>query len=111
MALSNENDATLPPPKVVSASGYTCWVTTRHPRVQVPRDPELDRAIARGRGVLGPGVPSSKIVHTLAVRGAAALDRDHEAENRARDFLISAAAGDSGLDLASLRDVRDRAWR
>ncbi len=96
---------------MVSASGYTRWVTTRHPRIQVPRDPELDRAIARGRGVLGPGAPSSKIVHALAVRGAAALDQDREARDRARDFLIGAAEGSSGLDLGKLRDVRDRAWR
>lgn len=27
------------------------------------------------------------------------------------DFLISVADGDSGLDLESLRTVRDRAWR
>ncbi|MGA8365460.1 MAG: hypothetical protein WB709_13220 [Solirubrobacteraceae bacterium] len=86
-------------------------MTTRHPRIQVPRDPELDRAITRGRGVLGPGIPSSQIVHALAVRGAAALDRDRDAEDRARDFLISAADGDSGLDLEGLGDMRDRAWR
>lgn len=96
---------------MVSASGYTCGVTSRHPRIQVPRDPELDRAIARGRDALGPGAPSSKIVHALAVRGASALDQDREAQRRARDFLISAAEGSSGLDLERLRDVRDRAWR
>lgn len=86
-------------------------MASRHPRVQVPRDGELDRAIARGRGVLGPGVSSSQVVHALAVRGAEALERDRQAENRARDFLISVAEGSSGLDLARLRDVRDRAWR
>ena len=99
------------PSTVVSACGYTAGVTSRHPRIQVPRDPELDRAIARGRGALGPGTPSSKIVHALAVRGAAALDQDREAQRRARDFLIGAAEGSSGLDLERLRDVRDRAWR
>ncbi len=61
--------------------------------------------------MLGPGIPSSKIVHELAIRGAAALDRDREAEDRARDFLIGDAEGSSGLDLEELRDVRDRAWR
>lgn len=30
---------------------------------------------------------------------------------RARNFLISVADGTSGLDLDSLRTVRDRAWR
>jgi hypothetical protein len=33
------------------------------------------------------------------------------AARRARNFLISLADGTSGLDLASLRTVRDRAWR
>ncbi len=111
MALSDEDSVTLVPTQMVSASGYTERVATRHPRIQVPRDPELDRAIARGRSVLGPGVPSSKIVHALAVRGAGALDQDREAKDRTRDFLISAAEGSSGLDLEGLRDVRDRAWR
>lgn len=86
-------------------------MASRHPRIQVPRDGELDRAIARGRGVLGPGAPSSQVVHALAVRGAEALERDRQAGDRARDFLISVAEGSSGLDLERLRDVRDRTWR
>ncbi len=47
----------------------------------------------------------------LAVRGAAALEQDRQAEQRARDFLLEVADGASGLDLESLRTVRDRAWR
>jgi hypothetical protein len=86
-------------------------MASRHPRIQVPRDRELDHAIARGRGVLGPGVPSSQVIHALAVRGAEALERDRQAEGHARDFLISVAEGSSGLDLERLRNVRDRAWR
>lgn len=65
----------------------------------------------RGRSLLGPEVPSSRIVHALAVRGAAALEHDREAHESARDFLISVADGSSGLDLERLRDARDRAWR
>jgi len=85
-------------------------VTSRHRRIQVPCDPELDRAIARARGAFKPGAPSSQIVHALAVRGAQALEQDREAEEHARAFLISVAEGASGLDLERLRDVRDRAW-
>ncbi len=65
----------------------------------------------RGRSLLGAEIPSSQIVHALAVRGAAALEHDRQAQERARDFLISVAEGSSGLDLERLRDVRDRAWR
>jgi hypothetical protein len=61
--------------------------------------------------MLGAEIPSSRIVHALAVRGAAALEHDRQAQERARDFLISVAEGSSGLDLERLRDVRDRAWR
>jgi hypothetical protein len=86
-------------------------MSTRYPRIQVPRDPDLERAIARARAVFGPGTPSSQVVHALAVRGAAALDRDREAAARAREFLLSVAEGSSGLDLERLRSVRDRAWR
>jgi hypothetical protein len=83
---------------------------SRHPRIQVPRDPELDRAIARAYPMLGRGTPSSQIVHALAVRGANALEHDRQADLRARAFLVSVAEGTSGLDLERLRDVRDRAW-
>ena len=100
-----------PSTSLVSASGYTTAMATRHPRIQVPRDPALDRAITRGRGIMGAGVSSSKIVHELAVQGAAALERDRESERRAREFLVSVAEGTSGLDLERLRDVRDHAWR
>jgi hypothetical protein len=86
-------------------------MASRHPRIQVPRDHELDRAIRRGRVVLGTGAPSSQVVHALAVRGAAALDQDRQAQGAAREFLIRVAEGTSGLDLERLRSVRDRAWR
>jgi hypothetical protein len=66
---------------------------------------------SRARAVLGPGAPSSRVVHDLAVRGAAALEQDREAAERAREFLLSVADGSSGLDLEGLRSVRDRAWR
>jgi hypothetical protein len=86
-------------------------VTSRHPRIQVPRDPELERAITHARAVLGPGEPMSRLVHQLAVRGAAEIELDRRAQERARDLLTNVADGTSGLDLERLRSVRDRAWR
>jgi hypothetical protein len=61
--------------------------------------------------VLGAGTPSSQVVHALALRGAAALEQDRRGEERAREFLVKVADGAAGLDLGSLRTVRDRAWR
>lgn len=82
----------------------------RHSRVQVPRDPDLERAIRRGRAVLGASAPTSRVVHELAVRGAEALESDQAAERRAAEFALSVAEGTSGLDLESLRSARERAW-
>jgi hypothetical protein len=86
-------------------------MASRHPRIQVPGDPDLQRAIARARELAGPNVPASQVVRELALRGAAALDADRERDSRARDFLVSVAEGHSGLDLERLREVRERAWR
>jgi hypothetical protein len=86
-------------------------VASRHPRVQVPVDPEVADAIERGRRVVGRDAPASRVLRALALRGAAAMDSDADAEAAARDFLLSVADGTSGLDLEGLRTVRDRAWR
>ncbi|HET6570834.1 MAG TPA: hypothetical protein VFG58_05035 [Solirubrobacterales bacterium] len=86
-------------------------MASRHARVQVSRDPMLERAIKRGRSVLGAAVPTSQVVRELALRGAEAFEADRAASDQARDFLISVASGGSGLDLEDLRSVRERAWR
>jgi len=78
--------------------------------VQVSRDPDLERAIKRGRSALGPSTPTSQIVRELALRGAAALEDEQAATRRAADFALSVADGTSGLDLDSLKTARERAW-
>lgn len=93
-----------------SASGYTREVASRHPRIQVPVDSEVAEAIERGRQLVGRDAPASQVLRALALRGAAAVESDADAEAAARDFLVSVADGTSGLDLDALRSVRDRAW-
>lgn len=96
----------------MSARGYAdVAVSSRHARIQVPVDPEIEAAIARARRFVGDSAPASQVVRTLALRGAAALDEDDAARERAADFLVSVAEGRSGLDLERLRTARDRAWR
>ncbi|MDQ3631787.1 MAG: hypothetical protein M3417_11080 [Actinomycetota bacterium] len=85
-------------------------MASRHPRIQVARDPDLAAAIERGRSLVGPGAPASQIVRALALRGAAALDEDREAAERARQFLYDVADGRAAFDPAALETVRDRAW-
>jgi len=82
----------------------------RNDRVQVPRDPALDRAIKRGRAAMGPSTPTSKVVRELALRGADAFEGDEVAERKAMNFALSVADGTSGLDLDRLRSARERAW-
>lgn len=86
-------------------------MSSRYARIQVPADPELKAAVARGRQVVGASAPASQVVRALALRGAAALDEDDASRKRATEFLVSVAEGASGLDLERLRTVRDRAWR
>jgi hypothetical protein len=85
-------------------------MASRHPRVQVSRDPDLERAIRRGRSLLGPSTPTSRVVRELALRGAEALEGDRAATRRAIDFALSVTDGASGLDLDSLKTARERAW-
>lgn len=86
-------------------------MSSRHARIQVPADPELEAAVARGRQLVGASAPASQVVRALALRGATALDEDHASRQRATEFLVGVAEGTSGLDLERLRTVRDRAWR
>jgi len=51
------------------------------------------------------------VVHDLALRGLAAVEAEAASNNRGLDFLVAVADGTAGLDLDSLRTVRDRAWR
>jgi hypothetical protein len=85
-------------------------MASRHPRVQVSRDPDLERAIKRGRTALGPSTPTSRVVRELALRGAEAFESDEAATQRAIDFALSVSDGTSGLDLESLKTARERAW-
>jgi hypothetical protein len=85
-------------------------MASRHRRVQVSRDPDLEQAIRRGRAALGGAIPTSRIVRELALRGAEALESDQVATQRAADFALSVADGTSGLDLAGLKTARDRSW-
>ncbi len=83
----------------------------RHFRVQVPRDPDWERAIKRACAVLGASAPTSRVVHELALHGAEALESDQAAKRRAAEFALSVADGASGLNLESLRSARERAWK
>lgn len=84
---------------------------TKHPRINVTKDPELAEAIARSRPLLN-GAPEATIVHDLAIRGAEALAADEELRAKAIEELVQLATDpDSELDRDALLDVRRTAWR
>jgi hypothetical protein len=85
-------------------------MASRHPRVQVSRDPDLERAIRRGRAVMGASTPTSRVVRELALRGAEAVESDRAAAEKAIEFAVGVADNASDLDLESLKSARERAW-
>lgn len=73
------------------------WYTTDMARVQVTVDPELEEAIAE----LGGGVPRSRAIRDLALRGAADLRAEQARRAEALAALDQIATGeDDGFDFA-----------
>lgn len=82
---------------------------TKHPRVNVTKDPELAAAIARARPLMN-GAAEATIVHDLAIRGAEALAEDERARLEAMEDLIAWALGDE-MDRELLKRIDEVAWR
>jgi hypothetical protein len=53
---------------------------TRHPRVALTRDPEVDAALQAAGAVLGPSKPAATLARELLLRGAKAVLDDPNAE-------------------------------
>jgi len=84
---------------------------TRHRRISVTNDPELDEAITLARPLLN-GAPDATIVRELAIRGAQALTADSVSRRDALEELGRWSTDPrSSMDREALRDVRDLAWR
>jgi hypothetical protein len=75
---------------------------TRHPRVQVTIDPELEEALeafgARAGG-------RSRLIRDLALRGAAAERVERERALVAREFLLRVVRGETDYDPAVAAEV------
>ena len=53
---------------------------TKHPRIALTRDPELDAALRAAAPVLGPSKPAATLARELLLRGAKAVLQDPNAE-------------------------------
>jgi hypothetical protein len=55
-------------------------VPTKHPRIALTRDPEVDAALKAAAPVLGPSKPAATLARELVLRGAKAVLDDPDAE-------------------------------
>ena len=55
-------------------------VPTKHPRIALTRDPEIDAALKAAAPVLGPSKPAATLARELVLRGAKAVLDDPNAE-------------------------------
>ncbi|MGH3030903.1 MAG: hypothetical protein ACRDNE_09095 [Gaiellaceae bacterium] len=83
---------------------------TRHQRIPVTNDSELADALGRVSRYFA-DVPTARIVHDLAVRGAEAIEREQEEREAALGRLVafSTERGDL-IDWDVLERVDELAW-
>ena len=90
---------------------YTASVPTKHPRIAVVNDEELQAALQRAAPHVPPGTRPATLVHDLAVKGAEALLAEQRARADAIERLIArSTADDPGYDREVLADVDRLAW-
>jgi hypothetical protein len=84
-------------------------VPTKHPRINVTKDPELAAAIARARPLLN-GAAEARVLHDRAIRGAEALVADAARRQEALEDLLAWSLGDD-MDREVLKNIDELAWR
>ena len=95
---------------------YTsCFVPTRHHRIQVTEDPQLREALRAAAPHLPAGLPRSRQVRELAIVGARQLSDEWVSEDKRRELLERLAARfeepeKAGIDSELLREGKWRAW-
>ena len=84
---------------------------TKHQRILVTRDGELDDALTRVAPLVGP-VPTARLVHDLAVRGAEAVlaDRERSGAGLAELVRVFRERDESVIDFGVLARTDQEAW-
>jgi hypothetical protein len=83
---------------------------TRHKRIPVTQDPELTEALQRVAAYY-PGAAPARVVHDLAVRGAAAVIEERQRAEDALEQLVSLSTERSSLiDWDVLEQIDELAW-
>jgi hypothetical protein len=86
-------------------------VPTKHPRIALTRDPEVDAALKAAAPVLGPSKPAATLARELVLRGAKAVLDDPDAEldrylNERGDVIRATLSTKEALEIA--REIRER---
>jgi hypothetical protein len=85
-------------------------VPTRYQRIPVTKDPELADALQRVRRHFA-DVPTATVVRDLAIRGAYAVEREHEERGAALERLVAFSTGRGDLvDWEVLERIDELAW-
>jgi hypothetical protein len=82
---------------------------TKHARISVVRDTELDQALERVERLLGPGKPATR-VRELAIRGAQALEEDEARRQELRERLIKRTDTPGWMGGMTAEEVDRGAW-
>jgi hypothetical protein len=77
-------------------------MATKHPRVQVTVDPELDEAMA---AVDAHPKSKSRLIRELALRGAEVAVEERHRREEAKEFFRKVADGEIDYDFAALEEV------
>jgi hypothetical protein len=86
-------------------------VPTKHPRIPVTRDDELDEALSRVEAIFGPARSCARRVHDLAVRGAAAIVEEEKSRAVALERLAVLSTTPGALfDRDVLTRIDEEAW-
>jgi hypothetical protein len=79
-------------------------MTTKHPRVQVTVDPELEEAMA---AVDTHPKSRSRLIRDLALRGAEAAMEERRRREEAKVFFRKVASGEIDIDLTGAREAHE----
>ena len=84
-------------------------VPTKHPRISVVRDAQLDEALQNADRLLGPASPATR-VRELAIRGAKALDQDGARQAELLERAAKRMTTPGWMGGLSLEEIRRGAW-
>jgi hypothetical protein len=84
---------------------------TKHPRIAIVNDYELQAALERARPLVGPATRPARLVRDLAIRGADAVVAEHAARQEGIARIVDwTTRGEPPWDPETLARVDELAW-